>query len=129
MDLVAPDVGHQIADGLFGHTHIHMNQIKQHLVQHAIISQFADWQAQPFVVDFSAVGRYALASDIRKVGDAHRKSNQPVCAKHRAHDVNIKQVASTHPGIVGDDDIARPHGLGRKSPQHMAHGGRGGAGE
>ena len=81
------------------------------------------------MVDLSTVGRYALASDIRQVGDAHRKSNQPVCAKHRAHDVNIKQVASTHPGIVGNDDIARPHGLGRKSSQHMAHGGRGGAGE
>ena len=128
-DLVARDVGHEVAEDLLGDPHVVADDVEHRLVEPARAHQLADGKAQSFVIDLGCGGAEPETADVRQVGDAQRVAGDAAVAEHRPHHVDVEEMARTHPGVVGGDHVARLERIRRELREHVAQGRGRGAGE
>ena len=128
-DLVARDVGHEVAEDLLGDPHVVADDVEHRLVEPSRAHELADGKAQSLVIDLRRGGAEPESADVRQVGDAQRIGGDPAVAEHRPHHVDVEEMARTRPGVVGGDDVARLERIRRELREHVAQGRGRGSGE
>src|SRR5262249_33431897 len=92
----------------------------QQFVAPTLLVQFADGDADAFVVHLRRRRTEPAAADVRQVRDAERIGDEAAPAEYGPHHGYVVEVAGAEPGIIGDDDVTRPQSRGRIELQHVA---------
>ncbi len=123
-NLTARDHCHEVSRDLLGNADVVTDELKELLVGNALRKEFHRGYAEPLLEDGPGVRREDGAAYVRRVGDDAGERGQLAVAEHRRGHREVRAVAGPHPGVVGDDHIARPPRLRGKTAQEVLHGSR-----
>jgi hypothetical protein len=121
--VVAGDQRQQIAARLDRVARVRHDDGEYLLVHHPLLAQAQVGHADALLVDRACLGREADAADVGRVAGGGEEPDRPLAAEHRRHHDEVEQVSGAEPRVVGDEDVAGPHGRDRVAVQEVAHGG------
>ena len=97
------------------------DDVDQRFVRHAAIMQFQDRDLQAFRKDIGGDAA-KRAADIEPMRHAAGEADQDALVENRQRQGDVVEVAAGQIGIVGDVDVAGPHGLASEMPDLRLHG-------
>ena len=107
---IAGGQGIQVSHDLVGFADVVADQVQKIGVDLARVGEAHDGDEDPLLVDLVRVGTEAAAADIHDVGRAGEERHQRAVAERGRDEGEVVQVAGALPGIVGEVDVAAPHG-------------------
>ena len=126
---LSPDVAHGLVRG----AHVGADELDERLVRLARADQLGEWDVQALLEQLARFDSAHATADVGHVRRGGREGHESVAVAHSVkdgpHKRHIAHVPCPLPGIVGDQDVARSHGVGTQLAPKVAHRGRQGANE
>ena len=119
----------KIADDFVGRPYILAQQPHERFVDFARLHQFHDGNLEAFLEHFAGFRRTNFAADIGSMRGRSGEADEFTVMENRFADTDVRQMASTHPNIVGYQDVARLKLIGRIDVEKMFNGRRQGCNE
>ena len=110
-DVVAGRERVHVAFGLDGLARVCPHHRHQGLVEHPAVGELEHRDVDTFHVHVGGVGAEADAADVGEVRRAREQSHDPAAMEAGGREHEVVEVTGTHPGVVGDVDVALAHRL------------------
>jgi hypothetical protein len=120
-DLVAGRQRVEIANHLDRLAHIDGDDVYQRLVDLAFAREAHQRDVEAFLVHLAGVGAHAAAANIDHVAGAGEQRHHLAAPEGRRDEGEVVQMAGALPGVVGQEDVAFLHHLGRELVEEVAH--------
>src|SRR5207302_4617090 len=79
---------------------------------------------QALLEDLAGLDGADAAADVGHVRGRRRERDEPLAMEDRLQHRDVAHVTGAQPGVVGDEHVAGPHGVGAQLADEVAHGGR-----
>jgi hypothetical protein len=120
-DLVARDLGVDVAQHLFGRAHVGRDQVDQGLVRRPRVVQLGDRDEQPLLEHLARIGRQPAAADVDRVTRAAEEAHELAAVERGTDDREVVELARRLPRIVRDQHVAGRQLIRRVDRQEVLH--------
>ena len=115
-----------VADHLLGLAHVGADELEQRVIGLAAPEQVQNGDGHPLLEDLARVRPETPPADVHHVAGIGKQPHQPVAVEGRRNHRNVVQVPRGEPRVVGDEHVARLHGVhrvpGDEVPDALGHG-------
>ena len=103
----------EVAQHHLGQARVRADDRDQRLVGPPSLVELHDRDLQAFLVHLARLGREHVPADVRRVAGRGEEGNALLTPENRRADGDVVQMARREPGVVRDQDVARPERLER----------------
>src|SRR3989441_11575315 len=115
------DLRVEVAQHHLGQARVGTDDRDQRFIRPSGLVEFHDRDLQAFLVHLARLGREHVPADVRRVASRGEEVDALLAAEDRRADRDVVEMARREPGIVRDQDVARPERLERARGQEVLH--------
>ena len=123
-DLVADDLGVEVAQYLFGRADVGGDHLVERLDRAPRVVELHHRDGEPFLEHRPRVRREAAPADVEGVARVGEERHDAAAPEDRRGDRDVVQLGGRLPGVVGDEDIPRLQRVDWEAREEVDHPGR-----